>query len=170
VVAMAIPERGGQMDVLYDYFRAPSVAVLRKELAERGSGPLMVAGPESPVFDGVELEGIAYAVVLGQLIAFATDQPWNPELIGDRLIWPEDREQDAQYDGPWVVVLDDQVRDTLAEIPPPRLAELAERRPDIATFAGAATPADLCSAADVLIGLAARARTAGESLYCWMSL
>jgi hypothetical protein len=158
------------MDVLYDYFRAPSVAVVRRELAERDSRPLVVASPESSGFDGAELKGVAYAVVLGQLIAFATDQPWSPELIGDRLIWPEDGEQDAQYDGPWVVVLDDQVRDTLAGIPPQRLSELAEHRPGLAPFTGAASPADLRSAADVLVGLAARARTAGESLYCWMGL
>jgi hypothetical protein len=158
------------MSVLYNYFRAPSVAAVQRELAEHGGGPPVTASRESSVFDGTELEGIAYAVALGQLVAFATDQPWSPDLIDDRLIWPEGDERDANYEGPWVVVLDDQVRDTIAGIQPQRVPELAERWAAIEEFHGSASPADLDLAVDVLIALATRAHTAGESLYCRMSL
>jgi hypothetical protein len=58
----------------------------------------------------------------------------------------------------------------LADIPPERIPGLAQRWSGIEEFSGFAPPEFLTSATEQLVALANRARDAGESLYCWMSL
>jgi hypothetical protein len=77
------------MGVLTDYFRAPSVAAVLEQMAERDGGPLVSEGSESSAFDGVELKSIDPPVALGRLVAFAMDRDYSSDLVNDRLIWPE---------------------------------------------------------------------------------
>jgi hypothetical protein len=144
------------------YFRAPSVETVQQELTDSE-----YAQPGPSAADGIELNGIDYAVDLAKLVALATGRPYDGSEIGSRLIWPDDPNSP---DGPWVVVLDDQGRDALAGIPSDRLPELAERWAGIEEFHGLVKPADLEEIAGGLIALAGRARSAGEHLFCHMSL
>jgi hypothetical protein len=155
------------MGVLTDYFRAPQVSLVQQRMVDTGGGPLVTAQSETSVFDGVELKSIDHAVVLAQLVGFATGRDWN---IDGRLIWPAGTEHDVEHEGPWVVVLDDGTRDVLADIPSGRVPELADRWAGIEEFGGLADPGDLREAISGLSALAARARDAGESLFCWISL
>lgn len=153
------------MGVLYDYFRAPGVPEVRRHLDENdGSTP--VPAP----FDGLDLKSIDPGVILGRLIGFATAREWTVDLVADHLIWPEGAEQDMEYEGPWVTVLDDWARDVLAGIPAAQIPALAERWATIEEFSGHADPAFLSEALTDLITLATQARGHNESLYCWMSL
>ncbi|MEV4122540.1 hypothetical protein [Micromonospora sp. NPDC049645] len=56
-------------------------------------------------------------VVLGMVVSFALDVPWDADLIGERPIWPDGAVEDPEYEGPWVVVLSERARDAVAEIP-----------------------------------------------------
>ena len=157
------------MGVLTDYFRAPSVAAVQEEMTRRDGGPLFCAGT-GPAFDGVELKHVDPSVVLGQLVAFATGTAWDPDLVKDRLIWPEGGEHDTEYQGPWVVVIDDRTRDTLAGVPAQRMTDLVRRWAGIEEWDGLADADNLPETVEQLTALAARARDSGESLYCWMSV
>jgi hypothetical protein len=158
------------MGVLTDYFRAPSVAAVQEQMAQRDGGPLVSEDSQSSAFDGVELKGVDPAVTLGRLAAFAMDTAYSSDLFEDRLIWPEGGEQDTEHLGPWVVALDDRTRDTLAGVPAQRVPDLAERWAAIEEFRGVITVDGLRSAVEQLTALAGRARDSGESLYCWISL
>jgi hypothetical protein len=158
------------MGVMYDYFRAPSVAAVQEQMVLLDGGPLVREGSESSPFDGVELKLVDQAVALARLIGFVTDEPLTTGLVNDRLIWPEGGEQDTEYMGPWVALLTGRSRDVLAGIPAQRIPEFAQRWAGIEEFSGFA-PADfLASVVESLGALARRACDAGESLYCWISL
>ncbi|WP_433385055.1 hypothetical protein ACQPZX_06390 [Actinoplanes sp. CA-142083] len=133
---------------LYDYFRAPTVDAVRQRMDADSSSPL-------PAFDGDDFKSMDPSVVLGELVAVATGQPWSTTLVGDSLIWPADP---AEHEGPWVTVLGDEARDTLAAIPASRFAELA------AQWAGTG------DVIERIVALAGRARDNDESLFCWMAL
>ncbi len=153
------------MGVLYDYFRAPSAAEVRRHLDEHdGSSPVPAT------FDGIELKTIDPAVILGQLVGFAIGQEWGLDLVNERLIWPEGAEQDMEYQGPWASSLDDRARDVLAGIPADQVSDLAERWAAVEEFGGYADPEFLREVVADFVALAARAREHGESLYCWSCL
>jgi hypothetical protein len=152
------------MGVLYDYFRAPGVADVRREMDQSTYSPV----PET--FDGIELKSLDPSVILGKLIGFATGQEWSPALVGERLIWPEGGEQDMEHEGPWVTVLGDQARDVLAGIPADQIPGLAERWATVEELYGDGDPEFLGEVVAEFTALAERARQHGESLYCWMSL
>lgn len=152
------------MGVLYDYFRAPGEADVRRHLDENDA-----SSPVPATFDGIELKTIDPTVVLGQLVAFATGREWSLEVVNDRPIWPAG-EPDAAHEGPWVSVLDDRARDALADIAADRAAELAVRWAAIEEFGGYADEEFLRETIVGFAGLASRAREHGESLYCWMCL
>jgi len=158
------------MGVLTDYFRAPSVAAVLEQLAQRDGGPLVSEDSGSSAFDGVELKSVDPPVALGQLVAFAMDKAYSSDLVDDRLIWPEGGEQDPDHMGPWVAALDDHTRDALAGVPAQRVPDLAERWAAIEEFGGVIPVEDLRSAVARLTALARRARDNDESLYCWISL
>lgn len=153
------------MGVLFDYFRAPSEADVRRQMDEDDA-----FSPVPATFDGIELKTIDPGVILGKLVAIATDQEWSTDLVDDRLIWPEGGEQDITHEGPWVSVLGNGVRDVLAGIPADRVPELAERWASVEEFGGYADQEFLRDVVADFIALALRAREQGESLYCWMSL
>src|SRR5690349_9214251 len=95
---------------LFDYFRAPDAAAVRRVLdADDGSTPVGTA------FDGVEVKGVDPTVVLGKMIAAIRQVPWSPDLVDDRLVWPAGGEEDPDFEGPWVTELDTSVRDALAQ-------------------------------------------------------
>jgi hypothetical protein len=152
------------MGVLYDYFRAPEVDQVRDLLDENDGF--------SPVerFEGIDLKWIDPGVILGKLVGFATGQEWSTSLVIDRLIWPVGAEQEMDYQGPWVTILNDEARDTLADIPVKRVAELAERWATVEEFRGYGDAEYLREVIAGFIGLAARAREHGESLFCWICL
>ena len=153
------------MGVLFDYFRAPGAAQVRRRLDENDA-----SSPVPATFDGVELKTIDPTVILGRLVAFASGREWSPGLIEDRLVWPEGGEQDVTHEGPWVVVLGDRVRDVLADIAAGRVPELAERWATTEELGRFADPEFLRGVVSDLAALAVRARANGESLYCWMCL
>lgn len=153
------------MGVLFDYFRAPGVAEVRRHMDENDA-----FSPVPVTFDGIELKTIDPSVILGQLVGFVTDREWSTDLVDERLIWPEGGEQDMSHEGPWVTVLDDRTRNVLADIPADRVPELAERWATVEEFGGHADPEFLREVVADFTALAQRARERSESLYCWSSL
>lgn len=155
------------MGVLYDYFRAADDAAVHALIAANAGGPIL--GGVGPEVDGVDAKSIDPAVCLGQLVAYALGVDWEPDLVGDDLIWSSEVD-DGQH-GPWVAVLGDPARDTLAAVPADRMPELATRWAAIEEFDDGHTTAEtLLPVLRDLVGLAARARTAGDHLYCWIRL
>lgn len=146
---------------LFDYFRAPDADAVRRVLdADDGSTPVGTA------FDGVEAKGVDPTVVLGRMIAAIRQVPWSSDLVDDRLVWPAGGEEDADFDGPWVTELDTSVRDALAQADDlPRVAQewarIEEHDIDVAHAQ---------EFIESMVGLARRAREAGELMFCWTSL
>ncbi|WP_030488160.1 hypothetical protein [Micromonospora chokoriensis] len=159
------------MGVLYDYFRAVDDEAVAKLMAATDGGPV-VRAEDSPVEDAVDGKGIDPTVVLGKVVSFALDVSWSTDVIGDRLIWPEGAREDLEYEGPWVVVLSDRARDALADIPDDRLPGLAKQWSHIEDLShySDAQPEVMLSRLREFVGLARRARTSGESIYCWICL
>jgi hypothetical protein len=124
--------------LLHDYFRAPSAEAVRARMDGDDGSPL--AG-----FDGEDLKNLDPALLLPRLAGPAAEHG-----AGTDLIWPEDP---TEWDGPWVVAVDDRTRDALAGITADQVADEELREP-----------------ARRLIALAGRARAAGDGLFCWMSL
>ena len=67
------------MGVLTDYFRAPGVAAVQEQMAQRDGGPLISEDSESSAFDGVELKGVDPAVTLGQSTAASRPSGATPD-------------------------------------------------------------------------------------------
>lgn len=155
------------MGVLFDYFRAADEAAVHALMVVKDGGP--IAGGVGPDVDAVDAKGIDPTVNLGQVVAFALGVEWDADLMGDRLVWTS--EVDGGGHGPWVAEVGDPARDALAAIPAARLAPLAEQWAGIEEFDdGHTTPEMLLSVLAELVGLAGRARAAGEHLYCWICL
>ncbi|MEU7844587.1 hypothetical protein AB0B39_26905 [Micromonospora sp. NPDC049114] len=159
------------MGVLYDYFRASDDEAVAKLMAVTDGGPVVCEG-DSSVEDAVDGKGIDPPVVLGQVVSFALDVPWEPNLVGERLIWPDGAAEDREYEGPWVVALSDRTRDVLAEIPDDRLPSLAEQwsRIEELSHYSDTGPEVMLSRLREFVGLARRASTNGEHIYCWICL
>jgi hypothetical protein len=157
--------------VLYDYFRAVDDEAVAKLMAATDGGPV-VRAEDSPVEDAVDGKGIDPTAALGKVVSFALGVPWSADVIGDRLIWPEGAREDLEYEGPWVVVLSEPARDALADIPDDRLPDLAEQWSHIEEFShySDAEPEVMLSRLREFVGLARRARTSGERIYCWICL
>lgn len=168
--------RARTMGVFTDYFRAADAAAVRRVLAALdGGSPLM--GPQA-AFDGVEAKGLDPVVVLGQLIAAARQVPWSVDLVGETPVWPTtprpgpdgpDDEDDPWLTGPWVDELDAATRDALAAIPDADVPAVAARWARAEELHGACAESLAPVVAD-FVGLARRARAAGDLLYCWTCL
>ena len=142
------------MGNLHDYFRAPG---------PEDAATVMKGGPADR-FDTVE--GLEPQVVLARLIGFVRGVEWTVDLVDVTLISEEDSEYDA-----WVTLLDDDIRDTLADIPADDLPALAQRWEGIEEFSlHTAGPLNLLPHLRELVALAGRTREAGQHLYVWMSL
>ena len=151
------------MGVLYDYFRAADASTVAVYMeASRGGSPVT-----SRAVDGVDAKGIEPVVTVGKLVASILDVPWHPGLVDTDEIWPMDNDEDGE--GPVVLSLADDVRDVLAGIDDPRLPQLATRWSQIDEVARS-DPDFIRSVLTDLVGLARRAATAGDHLYCWVSL
>ncbi|MEU4563173.1 hypothetical protein AB0F72_32750 [Actinoplanes sp. NPDC023936] len=153
------------MSSLYDYFRAPGAAAIREHMDENEAD-----SPVPDTFDGIQLKTIDPSVILSQLIASAMGREWGTDLVDDRLVWPEDGEQDLEHEGPWVTALNDRCRDVLAGITADRVPELAEQWATVEEFGGYGDADYLRDVITDFVALAIRARERGESLYCWMTV
>ncbi|MEW2380263.1 hypothetical protein AB0883_29735 [Micromonospora sp. NPDC047812] len=163
--------REAPVGVLYDYFRASDDEAVAKLMTATDGGPVVREG-DSAVVDAVDGKGIDPRVVLGKVVSFALDAPWDAHLIGERLIWPDGAGEDPEFEGPWVVVLSERARDALAEIPDDRMPGLADRWSHIEELSHYSDmqPEVMLSRLREFVGLARRARTSGESIYCWICL
>ncbi|MEU0156279.1 hypothetical protein [Micromonospora fulviviridis] len=164
-------DREASVGVLYDYFRASDDEAVAKLMDATDGGPV-VREEGSPVEDAVDGKGIDPTVVLGNVVSFALDVPWDVDLIGERLVWPEGAAEDPEHEGPWVVVLNERARDALAEIPDDRLPGLADRwsHTEELSHYSDTQPEVMLSRLREFVGLARRARASGESIYCWICL
>lgn len=153
------------MGVLNDYFRARDDGEAARVTSHVG-GPMRHGDDGHPAFDGVDAKGMDHTVVLGQLVALLRGVAWTPTVCGSRLVEAASGDLD---EGPWVVVIDDAVRDDLAAIAPAAVPALAARWAGIEELHGA-EPSVIQPVLEELIALARRARDAGEHLYEWCSL
>src|SRR5204862_5793274 len=129
------------------------------------------------------LKSIDPIVIVGQLVAAAADVEYTVDTVRTTGVWSpditpwpgmEDGEPTPDSDwegvtGPWVEELDDRARDVLADVEDSRVANLAEQWARIEEFGASTTGAELEPIVEDLIGLARRARKAGDHLYCWSS-
>jgi hypothetical protein len=172
------------MGVLFDYFRAADDTAAAGVAGSVG-GPLVPDDDGQPPFDGVDAKGVDPAVTLAMLVAIISEVPWSTDLVATTAVWPppetepnsvedaKDLPEDSPWvTGPWVEQLADRTRDTLADTAPARHREIAGRWAQIEEFE-LYTDVDadaLQPLVSQLVGLAQRARAAGEHLYCWSSL
>nr|MDT0663362.1 hypothetical protein [Micromonospora sp. DSM 115978] len=154
------------MGVLYDYFRASSDGAAIALMDELVGGPSAFADNGGDV-DVVDLKGLDFTVVLGQLVALARGVPWHAGLVGNNMIWSGD-----DGEGPWLLSIDDATRDTLAGIDDSRLPELSAKWGQIEELAryGPLPESEVRPIIEQIAGLAQRARQAGDHLYCWCCL
>ncbi|MQS15628.1 hypothetical protein F7Q99_25995 [Streptomyces kaniharaensis] len=164
------------MGVLTAYFRAPGTEAVRRVLERtEGGSPL---GGRQPAFDGVESKGLDPSVVLGQLIAAIRQVPWDVHLVAETTVWPTGPapgpespggEDDPWATGPWVTEIDAATRDALAEVREADIPAVAATWAQAEELYGAAAE-DVQPVVEELVGLAGRAREAGDRLYCWACL
>ncbi|GAA4603440.1 hypothetical protein GCM10023195_11380 [Actinoallomurus liliacearum] len=168
--------------VLYDYFRAPDAGTAFRLLDEGDGTPSGPATVHTDI-DALDAKGIDPDVILGQLIAFMGNVPWSVDLVKTVGVWPPEESKPAsleEYDrlpedspwnsGPWLVELDDRLRDTLADVDDLALPSIADQWAHIEEFRG---HMDVVAARDIIEGfvaLARRARRADHRLYCWCCL
>ncbi|MFD0686187.1 hypothetical protein [Actinomadura fibrosa] len=170
------------MGVLFDYFRAPNgETALRLLLDEDGV-------PASPTtvgagLDALDAKGIDPHVILGQLVGFVLGVPWSVDLIESGLVWPPEETKPRTLDeaerlpedspwqtGPWLEEFGDRVRDALAGADDAALPSVAEDWTRIEEFDGTMDAAFALEITKEFVGLARRARQAGDRLYCWACL
>jgi hypothetical protein len=160
-----------RVGVLCDYFRAADAASVAKLMQLTDGGSPIHHGQE-PAADSVDAKGIEPAVTLGQLVEriLGVDDD-GADVIGGGLVWPAGAESAEDYEGPWVVVLDDQARDALAGVEAAQVPELATWWSGIEEIYGGDDAIEpLTGVLTELSGLARRAQAAGDHLYCWISL
>ncbi|MCY1144694.1 hypothetical protein OWR29_42410 [Actinoplanes sp. Pm04-4] len=126
--------------------------------AARGASPVT-----RELADGVDAAGIEPVVTLGKLVAYRLGIPWSVDLVDLQEVCSDDD------DGPWAVSLRDQVVDPLARTDDRQLPESAAWWSQIDEMRGTTTPGELLRILTDLVGLARRAATAGDRLFCWMS-
>ena len=114
---------------------------------------------------------------------FIRGVPWDVGLVRSVLVWPPPETKPAtkeQYntlpegspwkEGPWLQELDCEVRDTLATVDDARLPASPPSGPGSRNSINTMTTEVALSLIRDLVGLARRARDAGDRLYCWLSL
>lgn len=157
------------MGVLTDYFRAADRDAARTLLAERELGPLAPV-PGLPTVDGVDAKGVDPHVVLAALVAAIAGADAVGDAVGDApLVWPDEDDEAALAEGPWVVELHDTVRDALASVDDDDAAAVAARWATAEELQGA-TGEDLRPLVVALAELARRAVDDDDRLYGWTCL
>jgi hypothetical protein len=167
---------------VHDYFRANDAKAAIQAM-DRLRGPLR---PE-PAFDGVAMKNIDPTVMLGKLVAFIRAVPWKVGNVSIAVIWPPGPKPATKLEfdqlpndspwrhGPWLQELDNEARNTLASVDDARIAGLAVMWANIDEFnvyrkVGYVTIEAMLELINNLVGLARRARDAGDHLYCLSSL
>jgi hypothetical protein len=153
------------MGTLCDYFRAASDAAAVNLMDEFGGGP--VAAGDGAGIDAIDLKGIEPAVTLGRLVALVRGVSWDVNVVNTELLWS------GAEEGPWLMSIDDAVRDTLASVATStQLLELSAQwgRTEELAWNGPLTDDAMLPVIDQIAGLARRARDAGDHMYCWCSL
>jgi hypothetical protein len=156
--------------VLNDYFRAPDASAVARLMELTDGGP--VGNSHEPPVDVVDAKGVEPVVTLGKLVSFVLNVPWDLHLVETKLVWPAKEDAGEDYEGPWVVVLDDQTRATLAGIPDAELPEFAARWAQIEELSGYGDlpPDIMIPVLTELVALARRAEEVNDHLYCWICL
>ncbi|MFI9593579.1 hypothetical protein [Nonomuraea sp. NPDC052265] len=169
------------MGVYYEYYRAADrvAATVRPEQSRE----IADASPGRPEWDVVVTKWIDPEVVLGQLVAFAGQVDHSLGLVGTVNLYPPPEDvprsadewaalpEDSPYlEGPRIVELSAEARDTLAGVDDARLPTLAKQWAAIEEFSSFTDENDgyMLSLTKDLVGLARRARENGQLLYCWM--
>ncbi len=153
------------MGVLYDYFRAASDAAAVSLMDESGGGP--AAAGDGAAMDALDLKGVEPAVTLGKLVALVRGVSWDVNLVSMELLWS------GAEEGPWLMSIDDAVRDTLASIAASaQLLELSAQwgRTEELAWNGPLPDEQMLPVIEQIAGLARRACDAGDHMYCWCSL
>ena len=171
------------MGAFYEYYRAADRAAAAAQ--PEHSRVIADATRGVPEFDVVETKWIDPEVILGQLIAFASEVDFSVGLVETVDLYPPPEgaprsaeewdalPEDSPYmEGPGIVELPVHVRDVLAGVDDARLPALAEQWAAIEEFSNFTDDDDgyTLSLIKDLVGLARRARKNDQLLYCWMSL
>ncbi|WBB74321.1 hypothetical protein O7602_01800 [Micromonospora sp. WMMD1128] len=147
--------------ILCDYFSAPSDEAAAA-VADVLGGPRAAADPG---FDVVELKGIEPAVRLGTLEALLTNLDYDAVTRNPR----QGKAVAVRDDGEVLVIsLTDELRAALADAPESRLREVARPWSETEEFWGQGDQSVLAEVLIELAGLARRATTRDERLYCWV--
>ncbi len=170
----------------FDYFRAADDDQVRV-MAERG-GLLPGAcpgreqlDPDAPGSDVVSVKWVDAIVMLGLLVAKIRGVDWNTELVGTTQIHtggpaepPTGKDWDEVTEDEWAELLDGEVfverigvsvRDDLADVEDGQIPDLAAQWSTVEEWS--TERFDLTPTVTGLVGLARRARSRGEHLYCW---
>lgn len=157
------------MGSFYDYFRAPDADAVKSLMESLDGAPLLREGYDPPV-EVVDVKIADPDVILGQLVGFVLNTPWEVDLMDTQLVWPSEAE--AAYSEQLTVSIGDRARDALASIEDAQLPELAARWAgveELSYYTDMGPQATMPYLTD-LVGLTRRAKTNGEHLYCCMSL
>jgi hypothetical protein len=90
--------------------------------------------------------------------------------VNDHFVPPSCFANSPWRHGPWLQELDNEARNTLASVDDARIPGLAVMWANIEEFKGHARVESMVTLITDLVGLARRARDAGDHLYCWSSL
>ena len=151
-----------RMGVLYDYFAASSDEVAAAVI-ELPGGPASAAGRS---FDTVTGNGVDPVVQVGTLEALLTGRGYDEILQGHHRTGTIVA---ARNDGQQLVVtLTGELQAALSQADHARLAAVAVPWLQTEEFSGQDDPGIAAQWLDELAGLARRATTRGERLYCWV--
>jgi hypothetical protein len=166
------------MGVLFDYFSAVSDEAAASAIDLLGSPGVPLAGPsqlgaamvnqtwtpKGAPFDTVPAEGIDPLVQLGTLEALLTGRDYEQIVAGPRA----GRALAIRDGGERVVVtLTDELQAALADAGDKQLASVAVPWSQTEEFRGQGDPQVLTRLLHELAGLARRARSRNEHMYCW---
>jgi len=164
------------MSAMHDYFRAPdrATATWRPDELRAPARPL----PDAPVFDVVETKWVDPTFCIRDLVAAVKGVPSDSEEVELVTLYPPPEgapkseeewlalpEESPSRAGPETVELPVGVRAVLAGVADARLPGVARRWAEENPFA--LDEGYALELAGELVGLARRAREAGELLYCW---
>lgn len=155
------------MAMQYDYFSAPTDDIAAS-LIDAPGGPTQVSAQPNgtPAWDTLSVNGVEPSVHLVELEEIMTGVDFNDLLdtprAGSTLHSSADNEA-------IISTVSDALQAVLADAEDEALAAVAVEWSHSEEFGGDANPADIATFLHNLAGLARRARSRGERLYCWVS-